>query len=574
MCIATESSVFVYKGGNQKVPKDVARVRIDPPCKKIERSAFARCKKLVDLEFSEGLEQIGFSAFYCCSSLEFIRLPSTTRIIGNMAFAGCIRLKHADLNDGLEQIKVEAFSRCSSLEKASMPATVVCVGKGAFANCPKLGTVTRSERLGNVESTNECKTSEPIENDKDGNVSARQQLNEASMTWTSMTSIGAATEDDKGKKGILLRNQLNKRLSMWKLQPKQAKTAKTETAIEQAEIESKHKAELEAEEKRKLEEFERLTAETELTERLKAEEYAKKQALEGERKQKVLAAAVRRRTEAVETARLKAQAEEAERLKAEEEAAMEAQRKLEEAARLQFETAEVARLKADEESKKQALDEERKQQELEEAARLQAEAEETVRSKRKADEETACVQALEEEARQLQVGEYVDGANKADLGDWADPAMSSKAKEAEMKQLRKETKWNTELTKALQGTIMDRDEEVKALRKQIEDGASDYEAKLAMSSRRTEEAMEQMRTEMKQSLDSTKRLHDTILNHRDEEISTLRTQLENAEVKLITLQMDFETFKTESFKMKSFAQIQSEEDKEASRDYWWMDEFD
>mmetsp|Transcript_10866 Transcript_10866/g.26277 ORF Transcript_10866/g.26277 Transcript_10866/m.26277 type:complete len:613 (-) Transcript_10866:900-2738(-) len=147
MCKPTKSPVFVYKGGSQKVPKDVTRVKIDPSCKKIERSAFARCKKLVDVEFSEGLEQIGFSAFYCCSSLEFIRLASTTRIIGNMAFAGCTKLKDVEFNDGLGQIKVEAFSRCSSLEEVTLPKSVGLVGKNAFAKCEELATVSLAEGL-------------------------------------------------------------------------------------------------------------------------------------------------------------------------------------------------------------------------------------------------------------------------------------------------------------------------------------------------------------------------------------------------------------------------------------------
>ncbi|CAJ1945390.1 unnamed protein product, partial [Cylindrotheca closterium] len=102
-------TVFVYLGGNQKVPKDVIRVRIDPTVKKIEPSAFARCKGLTDVEFSENLVEIGFSAFYYCSSVTLVRLPSRTEVIGNMAFLGC-----------------------SNLVEVSVPSTVAYVGKSAF----------------------------------------------------------------------------------------------------------------------------------------------------------------------------------------------------------------------------------------------------------------------------------------------------------------------------------------------------------------------------------------------------------------------------------------------------------
>ena len=59
---------------------------------------------------------IGNSAFYGCSSLESITIPSTVISIGGETFRGCISLTEVVLNDAIETIAQNAFDGCSSLE--------------------------------------------------------------------------------------------------------------------------------------------------------------------------------------------------------------------------------------------------------------------------------------------------------------------------------------------------------------------------------------------------------------------------------------------------------------------------
>ena len=104
--------IFVYTGGNQKVPVDVEHVRIASSCKKIEDKVFIGRNRLKTLECEDGVEEIGESAFEDCESLTAFHAPSTLLKIGNRAFANCIKLRWLKLNEGLEEIGREAFLKC------------------------------------------------------------------------------------------------------------------------------------------------------------------------------------------------------------------------------------------------------------------------------------------------------------------------------------------------------------------------------------------------------------------------------------------------------------------------------
>ena len=78
--------VFVYTGGGCRVPKDVISVRCN-----------------------EGLQKIGFRAFYDCTSLRSIILSSTVTEICYAAFNSCSNLREVTLNNGLQKIGMLTF---------------------------------------------------------------------------------------------------------------------------------------------------------------------------------------------------------------------------------------------------------------------------------------------------------------------------------------------------------------------------------------------------------------------------------------------------------------------------------
>lgn len=132
-------------------------VEIPASVKRIQHHAFARCKKLKNIK-ADGVEVIEREAFSCCIALESFSFPSLHTIeSGNNtyyagwsgAFQGCISLKNLEFSEGIRQIGALAFSDCESLERIQIPATIDIIGNEyqngysyAFANCPKLKEIS------------------------------------------------------------------------------------------------------------------------------------------------------------------------------------------------------------------------------------------------------------------------------------------------------------------------------------------------------------------------------------------------------------------------------------------------
>ncbi|MEG2541045.1 MAG: leucine-rich repeat domain-containing protein, partial [Clostridia bacterium] len=71
---------------------------------------------------------IGYGAFYGCSSLTSVTIPASVTTIGGSAFSGCIKLTSITIPAGVTSIGYGAFNGCRSLtiyaevEKISKPA--------------------------------------------------------------------------------------------------------------------------------------------------------------------------------------------------------------------------------------------------------------------------------------------------------------------------------------------------------------------------------------------------------------------------------------------------------------------
>jgi C1A family cysteine protease/fibronectin type 3 domain-containing protein len=89
-----------------------------------------------------GVQTINYNAFYGCSRIASISIPSSVTFISSYAFCGCSGLKSVEIAHGLENIANEVFRGCSSLVSISLPASVTRIGAGAFQYCRALKSVT------------------------------------------------------------------------------------------------------------------------------------------------------------------------------------------------------------------------------------------------------------------------------------------------------------------------------------------------------------------------------------------------------------------------------------------------
>lgn len=82
--------------------------------------------------------EIGAFAFFSCSNLRSVSIPSSVVKIGYSAFGECGALTTVNLPNGLKTIDFGAFSNCSSLESITIPSNITSIGNSAFANCTSL----------------------------------------------------------------------------------------------------------------------------------------------------------------------------------------------------------------------------------------------------------------------------------------------------------------------------------------------------------------------------------------------------------------------------------------------------
>ncbi|MEG1923836.1 MAG: leucine-rich repeat domain-containing protein, partial [Clostridia bacterium] len=105
-------------------------------------STFYGCHSLSSITLPNSLTTIGNGAFYECSSLSSITLPSSVTSIGDSTFYECYSLSSITLPSSVISIGEEAFYNCSSLRSITLPSSVTSIGDLAFYNCSNLISIT------------------------------------------------------------------------------------------------------------------------------------------------------------------------------------------------------------------------------------------------------------------------------------------------------------------------------------------------------------------------------------------------------------------------------------------------
>ena len=103
--------------------------------------AFRGCSGLTSLTIPSGVTSIGDWAFTSCSGLTSLTLPSSVTSIGNDAFLGCSGLTSLTLPSSVTSIGNHAFDGCSGLTSLTLPSGVTSIGRYAFANCSVLTSI-------------------------------------------------------------------------------------------------------------------------------------------------------------------------------------------------------------------------------------------------------------------------------------------------------------------------------------------------------------------------------------------------------------------------------------------------
>lgn len=102
------------------------------------------------ITFDGAVTNIGYAAFYLCTSLLSIDIPDRVTGIGNMAFAECRSLSSITIPDRVTGIGSNAFSDCYNLLSVTIGSGVTSIGNSAFYYCRALSSVTIGSGVTNI----------------------------------------------------------------------------------------------------------------------------------------------------------------------------------------------------------------------------------------------------------------------------------------------------------------------------------------------------------------------------------------------------------------------------------------
>ena len=165
--------------GNVVIPESVTYNGVTYPVTSIGDNAFYYCSGLTSVTIPSSVTSIGSYAFYNCSSLTSVTIsdlaawcsiifsssssnplsyanhlymngeevkdlviPSTVTKISSFSLNGCSGLTSVDIPNSVTSIGSYAFSSCSGLTNVTIPNSVTSIGEGAFQSCSGLTSVT------------------------------------------------------------------------------------------------------------------------------------------------------------------------------------------------------------------------------------------------------------------------------------------------------------------------------------------------------------------------------------------------------------------------------------------------
>ena len=145
--------------------------------------AFEGCSGLQSVTIPSSVTSIGSAAFQGCSGIQSVTIPSSVANIGMYAFRDCSGLTSVTISDGVTSIGQGVFSGCSGLTSVTIPSSVTSIGEGAFS-CGNLCDIVVVADNPNYKSVNDFLLS------KDGATLVRGPSKDSVIIPSSVRRIG------------------------------------------------------------------------------------------------------------------------------------------------------------------------------------------------------------------------------------------------------------------------------------------------------------------------------------------------------------------------------------------------
>ena len=141
LCPAGKTGEVTIPDGVERIRKQaffgskISKVVFPDSLVRLQNEAFYGCENLKEIDFGNGIEQIGGDGsqhIFSGCPIEKLIFPPQVKEIGINAFTSCGRLKEIVFNEGLKYIRDGAFKNCPKLTEVNLPESIKNVGLDAF----------------------------------------------------------------------------------------------------------------------------------------------------------------------------------------------------------------------------------------------------------------------------------------------------------------------------------------------------------------------------------------------------------------------------------------------------------
>ena len=140
----SDLSSYNYVFYNAEQDGEGITVNIGANVRRIPAYLFYDSDNITTVNFAESSQctSIGSDAFYNCTSLTSITIPSSVTNIGNFAFLNCSSLTSITIPESVTSIGGSVFKGCRGLTSITIPSSVTTIGNGTFEDCSSLTSIT------------------------------------------------------------------------------------------------------------------------------------------------------------------------------------------------------------------------------------------------------------------------------------------------------------------------------------------------------------------------------------------------------------------------------------------------
>ncbi|MEI6796705.1 MAG: leucine-rich repeat protein, partial [Methanomassiliicoccales archaeon] len=128
---------YTGTGGSITVPPTLGGF----PTRTIGARAFYACTSITSVTIPTSVTSMGTEVFSGCTALTSVTIPGTVNSIGSATFRSCTSLTSVAIGNGITSIGSYAFNLCSALTSVTLPSSVTSIYGGAFEGCASLTSV-------------------------------------------------------------------------------------------------------------------------------------------------------------------------------------------------------------------------------------------------------------------------------------------------------------------------------------------------------------------------------------------------------------------------------------------------